>query len=114
MYQINLSSSPLTPMRPTYSAEMMTMSFNGGSLPSTSGSRHGRMNHGRLNLGSAPDLTSSPVTNVWTNPLNESQAFSRGRTLTGEPTKRYSPIVSSNLSPRHFVERHLADLATHR
>ena len=78
--------SPLSPSgRPSYSAELMSMSYNGGSLPSTSGSRS-RMNH-----GSAPDLTSSPVTNIWTNPMSE--------THTGEATKQFSSIVSSRKNP---------------
>ena len=84
--------SPLTPVRPTYSAELMMMSFNGGSsLPSTSGGSRGRLNH-----GSAPDLTSSPVTNIWTNPLNETFSVSGGRTVTGDATvtRRFSPTVS--------------------
>jgi hypothetical protein len=76
--------SPLSPGRPSYSAELMSMTYNGGSLPSTSGSQS--RSRSRMNLGSAPDLTSSPVTNIWTNPMSES---------TGEATKQFSSIVSS-------------------
>jgi len=53
-------------------ADLMSMSYN-GSLPSTSDGRKHQNPH-----GSAPDLTSHPVTNVWTNPLNDTFANSRG------------------------------------
>ena len=63
--------SPIIPVRPTYSAELLSASFS-GSLPRSAGA-----------TGSAPDLshhqgagTSSPVTNVWTNPLNVSASSS--------------------------------------
>merc|ERR1712012_612202 len=58
--------SPIIPARPSYSAELMSLSYS-GSLPRSSGTS-----------GSAPDLTSemrgggsSPVTEVWTNPAHE-------------------------------------------
>ncbi|XP_023345915.1 kinesin-like protein KIF12 [Eurytemora carolleeae] len=54
--------SPIIPARPSYSAELMSLSYS-GSLPRSS--------------GSAPDLSSvpdggpaSPITDIWTNPLN--------------------------------------------
>jgi len=59
--------SPIIPARPSYSAELMSLSYS-GSLPRSSGTS-----------GSAPDLTSeyrhaggsSPVTEMWTNPMND-------------------------------------------
>eukprot|EP00090_Calanus_glacialis_P003341 TRINITY_DN12478_c0_g1_i1.p1 TRINITY_DN12478_c0_g1~~TRINITY_DN12478_c0_g1_i1.p1 ORF type:complete len:672 (-),score=126.88 TRINITY_DN12478_c0_g1_i1:947-2962(-) len=62
--------SPIIPARPSYSAELMSLSYS-GSLPRSSGTS-----------GSAPDLTSeyrhaggsSPVTDLWTNPLHEGTA----------------------------------------
>ena len=65
--------SPIIPARPSYSAELMSLSYS-GSLPRSS--------------GSAPDLTavaaaadphhrggtdSSPVTDIWTNPQHQQQ-----------------------------------------
>ena len=62
--------SPIIPARPSYSAELMSLSYS-GSLPRSSGTS-----------GSAPDLTSeyrhaggsSPVTDLWTNPLHDGTA----------------------------------------
>ncbi|XP_059092034.1 kinesin-like protein KIF12 isoform X7 [Tigriopus californicus] len=62
--------SPIVPVRPTYSAELLTASYN-GSLPRSSG--HSGSAPDLAHLDSRSDSRSSPVTNVWTNPLNDSQ-----------------------------------------
>jgi hypothetical protein len=65
LYRRVCCRSPIIPARPSYSAELMSLSYS-GSLPRSSGTS-----------GSAPDLSSvpdhalaSPLTDVWTNPLN--------------------------------------------
>ena len=63
--------SPIVPVRPTYSAELLTASFN-GSLPRSSGASGSApdLSHGGHNGDYRSDSRSrSPVTNVWTNPL---------------------------------------------
>ena len=70
--------SPIVPVRPTYSAELLSTSFNGslprssgavGSAPDLSnGNSHGEQ---RTSSSSGNDSRSSPVTNVWTNPYHD-------------------------------------------
>lgn len=66
------------PVRPTYSAELLSTSFN-GSLPRSSGAvgsapdlSNGNSNEQRTSSSSGNDSRSSPVTNVWTNPYHDS------------------------------------------
>lgn len=78
--------SPIVPVRPTYSAELLTASLN-GSLPRSAGG-----------TGSAPDLSSnggtpvngndprsSPVTEVWSNYYNNNESCSSTATTTPTP-----------------------------
>ncbi len=81
--------SPIVPVRPTYSAELLSSSFNGslprssgavGSAPDLSGVERNVSSNGggtlaasepRTTSSSGNDSRSSPVTNVWTNPYHD-------------------------------------------
>lgn len=89
--------SPIIPARPSYSAELMSLSYS-GSLPRSSGTS-----------GSAPDLTSefrpgpgggaSPVTEVWTNPAHENEDNAVvNRSMT--PSRSSGSITPSHPSRR--------------
>ncbi|XP_040566336.1 kinesin-like protein KIF3A isoform X2 [Lepeophtheirus salmonis] len=56
--------SPIIPARPSYSAELLSMSLS-GSLPRSSGVMGSAPEH----LNSSSNSHTSPVTNVWVNPM---------------------------------------------
>lgn len=98
--------SPIVPVRPTYSAELLSTSFN-GSLPRSAGAS-----------GSAPDLSqhqqgrhissASPVTNVWTNPLNVTSSSSSSATYSASTNQIQAPSSASanQHHPYHHQHQH--------
>lgn len=93
--------SPIIPARPSYSAELMSLSYS-GSLPRSSGTS-----------GSAPDLTSeyrpgpgggtSPVTEVWTNPAHEMEDGGGLVTRSMTPSRSSGSITPSR-RPHHLPD----------
>ena len=83
--------SPIIPARPSYSAELMSLSYS-GSLPRSSGTS-----------GSAPDLSSAPeggapstpVTDIWRNPLAQQSSTTASQQQPAGTTANSPAAVSS-------------------